>query len=229
MIYYQVAICRPGYPRKKGSAPEEFEPVLIQKVPADGFSSLHPGRPKIGKQEIDDLFADHARKESSSALTRALLRDLQRYIKHRHYRGTVFVSIPTQYSHETNLIGQYFKEKLKLAIDFSTGPTSQPIRPEALRKIKQADYFLGVWYPDGKNSHISVWLPYEYGAGEALGKLPQLVVEEGVSLDFVGRVDAEMNWPKFRRGYIETILPQLEMLCREHWPLESDIAIHVDD
>jgi hypothetical protein len=44
----------------------------------------------------------------------------------------------------------------------------------------------------------------------------------------VGRVDAGRNRPKFKQGYIENVLPDLERYCLQAWGVDSAVKIFFD-
>jgi ACT domain-containing protein len=113
---------------------------------------------------------------------------------------SVFISFPATAMELARSLSLEF-EKAGIHATDGMAQKGQPILDEIVRKIRAADYFLGIWHPDDgggtTDPTISPWLPFELGVAMAERK-PRLVVRHSkLRRALWNRIDPANNKPEY--------------------------------
>jgi hypothetical protein len=138
------------------------------------------------------------------------------------------VFIAQQFNPDDNDLVRYLREDVlgKAGFNCYEGKVEglEPFRTAILTKIKKARYFICVLTKrvavKSGGFVSSVWLYQETGAAVAYGKVPLLLVEEGIDPLYVGELQKEYEYKVFSRsnhpGVFQSILPCLYTDLEKH-------------
>ncbi len=220
MSRYEVRVSRPSYPRKFDSPPDEFEPRDIR--PEGSLDSNLAVEPQfmLSMEHINArlslLHVVQQENPTFESVARLVFYDFRSRLPHTD-TGRVFISLPTYCGEHKAIIEAKFKA-LRFETDSYTVPLSADNMHTALRKIRDADYFFGLWQHESNiQTEVSPWLPFEYGVALALGKPTMVLPHEKLRRDVRDRLERGTTFITYSDITFERQLDQVLKRLKSDW------------
>jgi hypothetical protein len=168
------------------------------------------------REQVDTMVAEG---QGSTSPKLRLLKVAEKYAG--SMKPTIFLSYPKAANyHASFLIGELEKH---YHVDFYQEPDGEVIMSQVGDKIRQADFFIGIWHhefmlPNGITYGISPWLPFEYGIAYAENK-PTLIVHSGKLDETIWkRLNPETAQPSYMDvEFVPVTIPLMVNYCLGHF------------
>lgn len=137
---------------------------------------------------------------------------------------TIFLSYPRTAAKLARALKPHLQREGYRLDDYQVGD-GEVILKEVGKKIRECDYFVGLWHRDtgrGRGSGVSPWMPYELGLAVAGGKPTFVVYDEKLPewiRDRISKDRANMTYSE-RRFRQETVRAIVDY-CKKNFPIES--------
>lgn len=184
---FEAALGLPRYPKPSGTTRRHRLFVRGNESRNSAMQPSHP--PPSHPPSRTDRWKDDRRR-----LSEALRR------RQNPTARVVFVSFPMAAQEHATAVKKALRAQ---GLETTDGmeQKGQPILDEIVQKIRDADYFLGIWHYEQNGPQVeygvSPWLPFELGVAMAQKK-PRLVVRhQKIPLHIWNRIDPDRNKPKY--------------------------------
>jgi hypothetical protein len=137
-------------------------------------------------------------------------------------RHQVFVSMPWHCRAYLDAIISKFQSGLNLQVITYLRPDSaENVSEAALKLIRNADFFLGIWHPEKERSNeLSPWMPFELGAAKAFGKPSKVIAHRDIPPHIKRRIMKDYALIEYDDSTFDAAITDIIRACRQDWHMQ---------
>jgi hypothetical protein len=215
----ELKIGLPRYPYRKNSWEDRVSfNVLLEQTPDE----------LVGTSVRRELSEKRVEARQPSNIEEPEMARLYSLVERRreHTKPSIFLSYPHGLKDHARLVRKALEDRF-LIVEYQE-PDSEVILEQVKNKIKNCDYFIGIWHhDDDAGLRISEWLTFEYGVALAYDKKAIIVHSQKLDKTIWNRISPGIAQPEYIDVKFESVtVPMIVQYCQQHF-IEEQLPLPV--